>query len=240
MTANDIIRRALRQLAIGTRGETLNDEEYADGLESLNGLIGQWATQRLTMVVTARSTFPLTASQVSYTIGDGGDFDVARPVFLPRASVIQDGAQPLEIPLIILSTQQWQQWVSVKSVESALPTWLYYDYDVPLGRIYLWPIVNVADLELALYLPTAMTEFASGATDHDFAPGYADALVYNLAIRLAPEYGRPVPGEVMQLAADTLANIKRANIRIVELRCEPGLRSRRDGLWNWLTDSYIP
>ena len=39
MTANDIIRRALRQLAIGTRGETLNDEEYADGLESLNGLI---------------------------------------------------------------------------------------------------------------------------------------------------------------------------------------------------------
>ena len=241
MTANDIIRRSLRLITVLGMGQPVTYEQLSYGLEALNGMVSQWATQRLTIVVTAREVFDLVSSQQTYTIGDGGDFDTQRPVFLPRASTISQtgSSQPLELPLQILSTQQWQEWVGVKNVDSALPIWLYYDFAYPLGNISLWPIPNVGDLDIALYLPKAIDEFASGATDQDFAPGYTDALTYNLAVRLAPEYGRPISQEVAMMAAETLGNIKRANIRIAELRCETGLNDRRDGLYNWISDGPV-
>ena len=38
-------------------------------------------------------------------------------------------------------------------------------------------------------------------------PGYEEALVYNGAIRLAPEYGKSAPGEIVIIAKESKANI---------------------------------
>jgi len=38
-----------------------------------------------------------------------------------------------------------------------------------------------------------------------------DAVVYNLAIRLAPEYGKQVPPDVRQIASEALRAVKMTN-----------------------------
>lgn len=242
MQAIRIITRALRVIGAAAVGETIPADAAQDGLTVLNGMIGQWALQRLTMVVEAREIFDLVTNVQTYTIGLGGDFDVARPVYLPRASILSynNPIQPLELPIQVLSTQRWQATVPTKAVYSALPTACYYDFAYPLGNISYWPIPNIADLQTALYLPTALSTFATLTTDYDFAPGYEEAIVYQLALRLAPEYGRPAQPEVIGIATKALGVVKRANIRIEELRVDGGLIHKGDnGYYDFISDQLI-
>lgn len=222
-------------------GETPSASEGPDGLVTLNGMVGQWQTQRLTIFVEERQLYTLVSGTQAYTIGSGGTFNHARPMFLSRASVISNDnpSQPLELPLQLFSTQQWQQQVPTKNTDSALPWGIYYDYSwsAGLGRIYVYPIPNVAGVQLCLYLPTAITEFATLAADYTYPPGYYDALCYNLAVRLCPEYGRPLPELVGALAIETLANVKRSNIRIEELQVDSALINRRGGIYNYINDT---
>ncbi len=225
-------------------GEVPSASEGQDALMTLNGMVGQWQTQRLTIFVEERQLFPLTSGQQAYTIGVGGDFNHARPLFLSRASIISNNNpdQPLELPMNLFSTQQWQQQIPTKNIDSALPTTIYYDYswNAGLGRIYVWPIPNVTNVQICLYLPTAITEFAELAADYTYPPGYWDALVYNLAVRLCPEYGRKLPESVGALAVETLGNIKRANLRIDEMAVDGALLKRTSGMYNYLSDGWGP
>jgi hypothetical protein len=87
----------------------------------------------------------------------------------------------------------------------------------------------------AAYDPDAEegTIYASGftltgiQTSIDFPSGYEQALIYNLALHLAPEYpGLMVPQEVIAFAANAKRLIKRRNWRPLMSRSRdvPGLR----------------
>lgn len=234
-----MIRRALRLVgAIGV-GRDMTAEEQSDGLDCMNGVLDQLATQRLAIFQEIRTIFALVSGQQTYTIGPGGNFNVARPEFLSRASVIttQNVAQPIELPIEVLTTQQWQMNVPVKNVTSPLPLSVYNDYAFPLSTLTYFPKPNASGLQTALYLPTAVPVFADVTTAINLAPGYADMLTFQTALRYASEFGLEVPPAVVQTAIDSLANVKRANIRLEVLRCDrAGLVRRGGSRWNWITD----
>jgi len=69
----------------------------------------------------------------------------------------------------------------------------------------------------------ALEAFADYDTLYDLPPGYARALRYNLAVELAPEFGRPLDPLVAGLAAESLATIKRANVRTVPVGVDAAL-----------------
>ena len=54
-------------------------------------------------------------------------------------------------------------------------------------------------------------------TPVSLAAGYARALRTNLAVELAPEFGRQVDVLIVQQARESLADVKRANVAIVEI-----------------------
>ena len=56
-----------------------------------------------------------------------------------------------------------------------------------------------------------------------FQPGIAEALVYNLAARLAPDVGANLDQAVVFLAADSKATVKRLNYRPMQLESDPSL-----------------
>lgn len=241
MTAMDLIVRGLKLCQVASAGNAPTADEAKDGLKTLQSMVDSWAATRLTIWFTSRSIFPLVIGQQDYTIGTGGDFDVPRPVWIDRASIISynNPLQPLELAFAhILDVQEWQS-IPTKAVYSALPTAMYYDYNFPLGGLHFWPIPNNLPLSVGLYLPNALTGFSDFTTDYTFPPGYEEAILYNLAMRLYPEYGKTPDPIVAQMAVSSLALVKRANIRLVDLISDPALRNRSAGFYNFYNDQQI-
>jgi hypothetical protein len=209
-----------------------------DALEALNAFIGMLATQRLSIPVEARNVYNLVSGTAAYTLGPSGDFNQARPVTIPRASVIINSTsdQPLELSIEVIDTQQFQS-LPVKNVQSAIPLCVYPDFAFPLMTVTFWPVPNVVDVQAVLYTPTAMTAFATLTATYNAPPGYEEMFAYNLALRLAPEFGRPVDPDVRKFAADGLALVKKANIRMVELTLPAEILARSTGKYDWRSDT---
>jgi len=222
VAALDLITDAFAELNVFLPGESIPNTDAHTGLRSLNGLLGSWAQQTLTIPSVARLTFPLTADKGSpanpYTIGPGGDFDTPRPAnpgALRRAAMLVPSTTPFEIPVSVLSPASWDA-LTIKTLSGALPTLLFYDptFTAGLGRIYLWPQPTVTTNSLVLYVDGALATFADLTTAYQVPPGYRDALVFNLAKRLAGPYTRPIDPELKEQAATALSLIKRSNLTL--------------------------
>lgn len=159
----------------------------------------------------------------------------ARPT-TPATGTITSSAvsgTPVEIPRTVITDDAYQA-IQIKGLSNALFTNVYYNPTFPLGTIFLWPKPDTADNQLVLYLQNVFGGFADYTTDYDYPdlPGYAEALEYNLAVRLAEPYGRECPDRIERLADHTLGLIKRANNKLSDLPSDapPGLtKDRRAG-----------
>lgn len=224
-SANDFATRALRLLGVIDPTETPSAEDAETAFNALNDWIDGLGTQRLTIHTVTRSTGTYASSSSSITIGSGGTFNIARPLWIEAAAYLVPSASPTtESPLTVWNDQQYQAEL-VKAQTSTLPTGLYYDYSwtAGLGNLILWPIPTQT-LTLVLYCPTALTEFADYNTDYTFPPGYRRAITFNLANELVPWYPSLQPDpRIAQIAAESMANIKRANARIPLAVMDPAL-----------------
>jgi hypothetical protein len=240
MTGRELIAASLRSIGVLASGEPMNDTEANESLGVLNGMINRWATQKMVTFVETISTYALTVNQVSYTIGPTGNFVQQRPVWIDRASWVQNvgASNELELPITVLKTDQQWQGIPNKQLTSALPLLVYYSPTFPNGVLYPWPILSAGPLSLRLYWPTQLASFADLTTDYTFPPGYEEALKYNLAIRLAPEFGRQTPADIIQFAQNSLADIKRVNQSYERMMLPPELLNPRMRVYDWRSDTW--
>jgi hypothetical protein len=223
LTAQQLIRDALLELGAIAPGETPTAAEFQDSFRRLNELVDSWGTLRLTMRTVARATCAIVADQTTYTIGDGGDFDVERPTFLDNATLLLASSTPAtEIPLGAFTEQSWQA-VSQKDLTNPQPTNYYYEPSMPLATLTPWPVPTDASNTLVIYFPEVVAQFADQSTEYTLAPGYARALRLNLSLDLALMFARPVPQTLQMSAADALGDIKRLNVRMTDLGMDAGL-----------------
>ena len=206
-TANQIITDALKKLGVWQKGETIDADEGADGLRALNLMIDSWSNEDLMLYQQVQRTKALTSSDGQYTIGDSGDIDTTRPVRIATAYVQDSGGN--DWPIKIINAAQWAS-ISLKTVDGTYPSYLYYRPDYPLGVINLYPEPS-SGLTLYLECWDQITQFASGVTSASLPPGYERALIYNLAIELAPEYGKPIGQEIAKLAMESREFIQDVN-----------------------------
>jgi hypothetical protein len=216
-TVADIIRMALRRIGALASEESPSAAEEQDALLVLNDMLDSWAGERLNLFATLRSTHALTPSLDPHTIGASGTFTATRPIRVDAASIIPASALGTETPLTILSDAEWQALQGKTAVGT--PIYLWVDSAYPLMKLHLNPIPSAADT-LVLYTWQQIGRFASTATAVDFPPGYARAIVSNLAIELAPEFGLSAPAELANTASESKANIKRLNMQPSYLRCD--------------------
>lgn len=234
MTARELITSAFRLIGVLGSGESMDASMGADALVTLSNMLDGWAAERLTLYSQLRSTKALTASQQRYTIGTGGDLNQARPVWIDRAAYSKAST---EYPLELLSPGEWAA-VGQKDLTSNTPTSLFYNTEFPLGTIDLWPVPTDSDLTLVLYAPAAgLTSVTDLNTAISLPPGWAQALRYNLAELLAPEYGRPLDPAVVGVASASKARIKRVNEHLEELDM-PAMFKPRIGTWNYRTGDF--
>lgn len=232
MTAENYITRALRSLGVIQATEVPDAESMQAGFELLNEMIDAWGTQRLTVFVVARTLFPLTAAQASYTIGTGGNFNIVRPVWITSCSIVPDDtvAIPLEIPCGPPLTIQQFQRIAQKLATNTYPYSIYYDHawTAGLGTIQVYPVPTSSLASLVLYTPTALVRFADLVTDYTFPPGYEKAIRSNLSVVMMPDWNRlnnPIRIQFMKdEAVSSLADVKRANWQPVDLNVDAAMQ----------------
>lgn len=227
-TALDNIKATLRLLGVLASGETPQSSEANDALSALNRMLSSWNNSRLTVFGVKIEEFTLVPNQSSYTIGDGGDFDTEVPLKIDSI-FLKDGET--EYPLELIDNKKWGSLQS-KTTTSSIPFMAYVDINHPLKKIYLYPTPSEAKT-IVLHNYRKISAISSLVTEFVFPDGYEEAIIYNLAIRLAPEYGKSISGEISTIASQSLSAIKRANIRAIEVGVDDFLLAR-DG-FDWRT-----
>jgi hypothetical protein len=235
MTAQELINDALRLVGVLNTGEGPNSDEHTECLRALNTMIESWNTERLIVYAIARDTYTLTPAQPSYTIGTGGELNAPRPVRIENAGVIPAG-QSYEHPLHLMQKDEFAA-IRLKGAESTFPTAMYDDRAYPLASLHFWPVPSNPSTQLVLYTWRQLSAVAALGDTVAFPPGYAEAILYNLALRLAPRYREAMVSPlVIDQARESKAGIKRINLPAPLMSCEDVMGANRG--WNRLTGSW--
>ncbi len=231
-TAQTLIKDAMKLIGSLAQGEEPTAGEFEDGFARLNELVDEWSTQRLTQQTITRTVVDIVANQASYTVGTGANVSVLRPEFVSDVRLILTDPSPdVEVPLERLTDQEYQR-LSIKALTNSLPTAWYYQATMPTGTLYLWPIPDNATNDFAFYAPAAFIQFAAQDTSYTLPPAYAKALRTNLAVVLAPEFGRTLDPLIKFMADESLGNLKRLNVPMVDLGMDYALTNARGTWWN--------
>lgn len=193
-TARDIIKSALRKIAVLGTGASLDSNEAEDARRLLNSMLSSWSVEGNLVYVETKETFNLTTARI-YTIGSGADFDTVRPINIKSAYVSQGGT---DYPITSYNNAQYSH-LSNKDTTSGIPDVYYYDGDFPTAKVYLYPAPNsVATITLNSIKP--LMSFPDLTTDFALPEEYLLAIEYNLAVLIAPEYEREASPTVKQTA----------------------------------------
>ena len=244
MTANDLITATLQDLGVLQPSEAPSADDAAVALRRLNRLIDGWKLQRLMIASITRSTWTITASDGSYTVGTGGDINIARPTIPNELIVrfIETSTDPdTEIPLFPLTDDAYAR-IPQKAVTALYPTGFWYNptfgsSDTGLGTLELWPVPTSTTLQGVCYAPTPLGELATLSTDFYAPPGYRRLYETALAVELARVFNRTVTADMLDAAREASADVKRINIRLEDMHVDRALLSRRGGRSNIYTGS---
>ena len=176
-TVTQLIHSSFRLIGAIASGEVLETNELNDAFASLNQMLGLWNTEGASLFSRQRVTISTTSSN-SYTLA-------TRPVRIESASVASGG---IDSRLEIVDSAGWES-VPEKAATSVYVRVLYCDYGYPTATVYIAPIPRLSGtLELWIWLPIA--QFATVTDSIDLPPGYEQAIRYNFAVALLPEYPR--------------------------------------------------
>lgn len=223
--AFDIITSALKLVAVLADGETPDLSTANQGLSVLNDMIDAWNADRLAIYTTRSDDFPFVLSQQTYTLGTGGDFNIPRPARIDAMSAIlqQNPANPIEVPISMFAVEDWQTKIPVKQVDGSFPLICYDTGDFPLRKLSFWPIPTQPSNSVRIYSWQALPA-QTLQSQVTFPPGYAEAIRYNLAVRLAAEFGvdpsKYAAATVSTLAVKSLGTIKTMNAPGLELQSD--------------------
>lgn len=246
-SVTDLVSLALRQLGIGAQGTTPGAADIADGVFHLNMMLAQWQRRRYLVPSLAEYTVVSTGMSSYAVGPDGDFPMNSRPAQIESAFVryLGNGAQPVvagdfsamdfaaadffvsfdgvdqptllyDYPLGLIESREDYNGIGIKNL-STWPRTAYYSPDVPNGTLYVWPLPAVGLWEIHIFC-TAPLQSGLGPDDPlVVAPEYWDAIMWNLAARLAPSYGQPADQTVVTLARAALNTLRNANAQIPTL-----------------------
>ena len=235
---NDLLRSSFRCIGALRPGFGHSPSELTDALFVLNAMLDSWSTDDMNAYCELIQSFAVVPGKASYTLGSGGDWSGDRPVRIDKGTlvILTNPLQPLRRDLDIFNDMQWQS-INLQSLPSTLAQRLYYAPTFPLGLVHLWPVPTEAD-NVEISSSQALTGgFASGTAAFVAPPGYLDAVRYNLAVRLAMEWDKPLKQGVADLASEALAKVQRLNAETPQMDVDPAIMpiGRSRGGFNWLT-----
>jgi len=228
-TCGDIIFLALRMAGRVTDTQSVSDssKDVDDAFKMLVGMVAQWQRKRWLIFTQGTANIVSTGAQ-SYSIGPGAGNDIVvpyRPDHITAAFArIIPGVPPnlVDIPLDIIYAEEDYMRISVKSLQST-PALLYYEAGWQTGQILVWPVPPANQYQIFISFKSPLPTYATVNDAINLPPEYQDALVSNLACRIAAASGLPIHPYVMAQATMGLNTLRQANTQIPRLELPAAL-----------------
>lgn len=206
-TYQNLLEAAVRKLGRLESGGSLTASEITDGIAELNRMLGTWNADMGAIFCETLDSLTWATGNASRTIGVGGDLNVARPAQI-LAAQIRSGTTDIDL---ILYTHREYQAIVDKATTANIPRYLAYNPTIAssVGTLFMWPVPS-ASLTVRI---TSLKPLAAGVagTTAILPDSYEDAIVLNLALRLADEYGAQ-PGLItVKMASLAKKAMKEAN-----------------------------
>lgn len=212
MTGDEMLSEALLLNGVLYPGQTMSPEAKATALLGLNLLLGEWNATGQAVYSVARVSFTLTAGTGDYTIGAAGTFVTPRPEKIDAwathtASLGSDGGKPVDAKTFAMERARIDQEAQMAGLlgsgtglTASRIKLLNYDAAYPTGTLHVYPIPAIS-ITLDLWVWVQLSEVTDTTLTLSFPPGYLKAILYNLAVDLAPKFGRPLDPTI-KLVAD--------------------------------------
>lgn len=248
VTGAEIIGDAFAELNVFLPGESVpaNDSEFAR--RKLNDFLSEWGQRNAYIPLIGRHQFAMTAGKGSptnpYTIGVGGDLNMARPSnqgSITAANLVLTTSSPnVRINLGIYTNEAYNSGNLIPAMSNSQPTGLYYNptYANDLGSVFLWPVPDIAYNQLELFTQDSIALFADTTTTYYVPDGVPEALKYTLADRLQGPYGRTLSAAQLRIMVTSVGAMKRANLQLVDVPNDAYMFSQGRGtLYNLVSGS---
>lgn len=226
ITAVNLITLALKDIGALGIGQSISADDTADALATLNMMLGQWQGERLSVYHLVDTAHQSNGS-VSYSIGIGGDFNVARPIKINAAYArlqSSGSGSNVDYRISMIDAREDYARISLKTL-SSFPEYAFYDAAFPLGSLFLYPVPN-SSYELHIVTMEQLPQFTTPAQVVSLPPEYMAMIRYNLAVYLAPSYQIQPMAALVQLAMNAKRTGKRMNAQIPAMTMPRGIGSK--------------
>jgi hypothetical protein len=228
-TAADVIADALLVGQVGDQYNPLDPATLATGMRFLNRMAEQWSAEvnplfNIIDGFTGAPTpgFVLTPPQAVYTLGPANLLGV-RPTMIAELYLV-DGNNVSYFCEPITADEYARL---IYKVAPGRPNRYYANYNADTVVLTFYPTPAYADNCHVMYFDLMQTFGTNSSTLLHFPPGYEEAIIYNLALRLAPIMGGKIDAETAQRAAWTKGIIKEANVNTYMLKNPTPTQRRR-------------
>lgn len=239
-TYRDIITGALRLIGVIGDSEQPSSYQAENALYALQEMLGAWNSDGMMIYTQESHSLNITLPKQVWTIGPGADINVPiRPSEISSAILRQNAstAMPVDLPMSVLSADEWST-IRSKSSGSNYPRFVYMSGDWPVANLYLWPFPQVADAQLILTFDQTLNSEVTLDTIETLPPAYRQAIRFNLAVLLGPEYGTEASMVVQQQAYKSKNIIGQNNQEIDRLAYDTNLSGVNSGIY-WIGSDEI-
>lgn len=180
ITAREVIEYALRKVNILAKSETADADTAAAAMMELNVLLKGWQKYPSLWRLTEASVAP-TAATASISLTAANPYRVLDCRYRNTSSI--------DLPLRELTRQEYYDLPS--KTTAGTPTAWYFDPQLATNTLYLWPVLATVTTETIKFTHQRRIEDIDDlSNDLDITQEHFETVGYNLAARIADDYGR--------------------------------------------------
>lgn len=187
LNRNQVITGALRKLGVLPSGGTASSAQISDAADALNAIVKAFQADGMPVWKISSTTFTVTDGTSIYTVGPSQTVNTTgKPLRVIQAFYTPEDGN--NTPMNVYNRYDFNM---LPNTAEGTPVNLYYQPLRTTGEIKLWPTPNDSTTEITIHYQAMYEDMDSSSDDFDFPSDWIQALIYNLAWSLSPEYGIP-------------------------------------------------
>lgn len=193
MNRDSIIRASLRKVGALALGQTPIAEETTNCLEALNNLVAEFQTLGMPLWSRKNADIPMIAGQRQYVLGVGMAVNMAFPLKVIQGWVVDNtGGSKQELTSNAIDNYNR---LPIDSDLGGSPSQYMYQPRINYGELNIWPkpdatTASSKTLTISYMAPFEVFDLADNTPY--FPREWNNAIIYGLAVLIAPEYGVPL------------------------------------------------